>query len=274
MHLLQPPALCSVDMFNLLGAADDDQQNQGILKTAEDIVQWRERFFTMTEPIQITNDERNEIWPLVDNFYVRCGGGGEYRPPTRSSCHYMTCRFNRKQGTRQGTGKRQRKLREVNDRCGVRVKATWFYSEPPNEKGEGGVISHWLYERGSTSPKAHGADCSIDAIDAHKLNSAIRQTAGEAALSGLSAGDVVRIMRSKNLQAAGGKTLTVGIVHNNARIFKNGHASKKSNGGRRKRVRTQEDTNQEASTSTDTAFNQETTAQANVSPIGIVMPQQ
>lgn len=196
-----------------------------LVATAESIVEWRHRMFELRETIQLTVEQKEVIWPYVDNFWERRGGHTEIRPTLGTATWNYRCRNSRKQSAPRGTGKRNKPIRPVHEQCGCRIRITARYQAKPDDNLFG-EVAWWTFTRSRVSTD-HLPMCSIDQLDRLKRSSQVKAMAAAEMSKGYQGKEVFDRLQYPNdakaraeFAAMGGSQLKLSDVHNAARVIK------------------------------------------------------
>lgn len=182
---------------------------------AEDLVRWRERFFRLEEPIDLSPAQYREIWPFVDNLWTY------NNQPIKEgrTVVYFKCRFFQKSKPTQGANRRIRRI-EKGRECKVSMKLTI----DQEIHGDRLVPTRYHFVRRNTS--AHHEECSVRSIDGFKRCSALINAAGYQRCKGAPTANVWKVMKAENNEsarsiflAAGGLCMKKSDVRNAAQAY-------------------------------------------------------
>ena len=158
---------------------------------AEDLVRWRERFFTLKEPIDLSPAQYQEIWPFVDNLWTY---NNQFKKEGCTIVNFK-CRFFQKSKSTQGTNRRIR-LIEKGRECKVSMKLII------GQELNGDRLVPTRYHFVQRNNLAHHEECSVQSIDGFKRCSALMNAAGHERCKGAPTASVWRLLKAENNQSA------------------------------------------------------------------------
>ncbi|KAI7251837.1 hypothetical protein KC317_g4700 [Hortaea werneckii] len=189
---------------------------------AEDLVRWRERFLMLTEPVDLSPAQYQEIWPFVDNLWTY---NNQYKKEGCSVVNFK-CRFFQKSKPTQGHNRRRKPIAKGRE-CKVSMKL--LIDQELN--GDRLVPTRYRFVRKNTVP--HHEECSAQNIDGFKRCSALLNAAGSERYKGAPTASVWRLLKAENNPSARSIFLAAGGLYmkkSDVRNAGSGHEQRFSGG--------------------------------------------
>lgn len=174
---------------------------------------YRETLFHLEKPVELTQQQFDEYWPLVDTVWTKIGGNTIQRGGTVRVQHYE-CRLRKSKKTGTNVSRKEGRVvkpritaTRLKDICQVQMKIT---RSIPTGTGEPVIV---LLERKTDAVHTHSIDeifqiCGLPSIVKQVITSEAKKNYTAAQIFHAIKGSS-RIEGSHNLEAAGGSSLTM-----------------------------------------------------------------